>query len=117
MVGTKWEAIQEQPLDSFTYPKAYVASSRGWYPQFHLPYVASLYRFGILGFALLLAGVGWYAYRQLRWLRYSPFVWTKSLGLAMVVFIVLTVPNLGDSLNPTAAILSGFCTGMLERLR
>ena len=38
-----------------------------------------------------------------------------SFYLAGVLFIFLILPNIGDSVNPTAPILVGFLVGLLER--
>ncbi len=115
-LGTKWQTLVEQPLDNFTYPKAYVATSRGWFPQFHLPYVAGLYRFGMLGFAGLLAWMIFYWHRRWQKLKSLATPQLRAHALAMMIFLLLILPNLGDSANPTVAILSGVCMGILDRL-
>lgn len=115
-LGTKWQEITEQPLDSFSYPKSYLAISRGWFPQFHLPYLAQLYRFGILGLLALLVWLMLYLRRRARDLQLLNAPVMRAFGLGMLIFLALNLTNLGDSANPTAAILAGVCMGLLERL-
>lgn len=115
-LGTKWQEIVEQPLDSFSYPKSYLASSRGWFPQFHLPYLAQLYRFGMLGCAVLLLWLVLYTRFLGRRLRQLAAPQTRAFALGLLLFLILHVPNLGDSANPTAAILAGLSMAVLERL-
>lgn len=115
-LGTKWQEIVEQPLDSFSYPKSYLASSRGWYPQFHLPYLAQLYRFGILGMSALLLWLVIYLGAHARGLQRLAAPQMRAFGLGLLLFLILHLPNLGDSANPTAAILAGLAMAVLERL-
>ncbi len=115
-LGTKWQEIEEQPLDSFSYPKSYLAVSRGWFTQFHLPYLALLYRFGILGLFALWFWVMFYLGSRVRDLQSLSAPKMRAFGLGMLIFLALNLTNLGDSANPTAAILAGVCMGLLERL-
>lgn len=115
-LGTKWQEITEQPLDSFSYPKSYLTVSRGWFPQFHLPYLALLYRFGVFGSSALLICLVFYMRARVRDLQLTDAPEMRALGLGMLIFLALNLTNLGDSANPTAAILAGVCMGLLERL-
>lgn len=115
-LGTMWQEIVEQPLDSFSYPKSYLASSRGWYPQFHLPYLAQLYRFGILGVGVLLLWLVTYVRTRAGTLYQLTAPQMRAFALGLLLFLILHLPNLGDSVNPTAAIMAGLAMAVLERL-
>ena len=115
-VGTKWQEIEEQPLDSFTYPEEYVWSSKGWFPQFHLPYLALIYRFGILGFAALLGWIIFYIIQKSRRIPSLADPFHKAMALSILVFLLISLTNIGDSANPTSTIMAGICIGLLDRL-
>ncbi len=115
-LGTTWRAIKYQPYDSFSFTKKTLVRTRGWIPQFHLPYISLLFRYGIAGsmlyWLLCFALVNRYL-KKIKNLQSE--INSVSFYLAGVLFIFLILPNIGDSVNPTAPILVGFLVGLLER--
>jgi len=111
-LGTLWHARERQPVDPLT---RRLRPNRKWYTQFHLPYIAILFRLGFVGTALLLLWLWHYArhllprIRRLQWpIRHS--------ALAMFAFLILILPSLTDSFNPTAWTLCGLYIGLLEKM-
>jgi hypothetical protein len=114
-LGTKWQAIEPQPMDSMAFPEEYMRQSKGWYPKFHLPYVASFYRFGILGLAFLITWLGFYLRTFLRTLR-AGNVMDKAYCIGAIAFLAICLPMIGDSTNPVLPIICGIYMGLLEKL-
>ena len=114
-LGTKWQAIEPQPMDSMAFPQEYMRQSKGWYPKFHLPYVASFYRFGILGMAFLMMWIGFYLKFYLRMLRVEN-VMNKAFCIGAIAFLAMCLPIIGDSTNPVLPIICGIYMGVLEKL-
>ncbi|MFQ5824749.1 MAG: hypothetical protein ACE5JB_11880, partial [bacterium] len=113
-LGTKWKEIIHQPMDSYTFQQKYLEKAQAWFPQFHLPFISTLYRFGFLGTILLLTIVVRLVLKYIRQIRKTHSLYYKSHFMAMSVFIFLTLINIGDSLNPTMPIMAGFLIGLLE---
>ncbi len=112
--GTKWKAIAYQPMDSFSFTEKYLKKSLGWFPQFHLPYLGLLYRYGVLGL-LFFWGILLVLFRRIfLGIQKSVPEGEKAFLLGMLVFLVLLLPTFGDSANPTFMILAGFYLGLLE---
>ncbi len=112
--GTKWKAIAYQPLDSFSYTEKYLQKSLGWFPQFHLPYVGLLYRYGVLGLVFFWGILGLLFYRIFKRIRRFGVQEHRPLFIGMLAFLLLFLPTFGDSANPTFMILAGFYLGLLE---
>ncbi len=111
--GTKWKAITYQPIDSFSFTEKYLRKSLGWFPQFHIPYLGLIYRYGILGLLFFWGILGLLFYRIFAQIQKCRSQW-QPLLLGMLVFLILLLPAFGDSANPTFMILSGFYLGLLE---
>jgi len=114
-LGTKWQAIEPQPMDSMAFPEEYMRQSKGWYPKFHLPYVASFYRFGIIGATCLIMWIGFYLKAYLRILRMKN-VTNKSFCMGTIAFLAISLPMIGDSTSPVLPILCGLYMGIMEKL-
>jgi hypothetical protein len=110
-LGTMWHAVEYQPMDPLT---KRLRTNDGWYTQFSVPYVSSLFRMGIVGVLLLLAWLTYYLVRTIRETQVLPS-WLQSDSIGMIAYIVMVVPALPDSLNPTGWILCGLYMGLLDR--
>lgn len=113
-LGTKWQAIEPQPMNSMAFPEKYMRQSKGWYPRFHLPYVASFYRFGILGMAFLIAWLWFYLRTPLRTLRAKKET-PKAFCIGAIAFLAICLPMIGDSTSPVLPIICGIYMGLLEK--
>ncbi len=114
-LGTKWQAIEPQPMNSMAFPEEYIRQSKGWYPKFHLPYIASFYRFGILGVASLIVWLGFYLRIFIRTLRVENEM-NKTFSIGVIAFIAICLPMIGDSTSPVLPIICGIYMGILEKL-
>ena len=113
-LGTKWKAIAYQPIDSFSFTEKYLRKSLGWFPQFHIPYLGLIYRYGILGLLLFWGLLLFLFVRLLLLVRSIRTSEETPLLIGMLVFLMIILPTFGDSVNPTGFILSGFYLGFLE---
>jgi hypothetical protein len=114
-LGTKWQAIEQQPMNSMAFPEDYIRQSKGWYPQFHLPYISVLYRFGILGVSFLLIWVIFYLKPFLKNIPRIHFS-QRPFYIGALGFLAIALPTIGDSPNPVMPIICGIHMGLLERL-
>ena len=116
-LGTTWKAITYQPYDSFSFTRETLIRGLDWYPQFHLPYISLLFRYGVLGSCLywllcvFLLSRFYLNLKRLAQFQELPF----AFYLGGLIFIILILPSIGDSVNPTAPILVGFLIGIIER--
>ena len=111
-LGTLWRALEPQPVDPLT---RRLRLKHDWYTQFHLPYLAMIFRLGIIGsllFCLWLLGYAFMTISRLRMLRRS----LQPAALAMLAFLILTLPAIIDSFNPTSWTLCGLYAALLEKL-
>lgn len=111
-LGTMWQAIEYQPMDSLTKK---LRKNDGWYAVFSIPYVSLFFRLGILGTLALLFWLFYYLRARAREMRFMDGS-LQSYGMGMIAYVGLIIPALADSLNPTGWILCGLYMGILERL-
>ncbi len=110
-LGPLWRAIEPQPVDPLT---RRLRLKRHWYTQFHLPYISMIYRLGLLGSAVFLFWFLIYMknlYSRLKNSRRS----LQPILLGPFVFLMMILPSLLDSFNPTAWTLCGLYAALLEK--
>lgn len=117
-LGTTWQAVVYQPFDTLfrSVNSDFMMKSMGWYPQFPLPYINLIFRYGILGVVTFWTLCVWLAlgfYRRLKRIDLSGLPVGYYIGT--LIFVLLFLSSFGDIYNPTAPILVGFLIGLLER--
>lgn len=86
------------------------------FPQFHIPIVSLLFRFGYLGTAILLCIFIWYFKNIIRIVRVLPNIWCQAHYLSMSAFVWLFLLFLGDTRSPSMAYV-GIVLGFAETIK
>jgi len=117
-LGTTWQAIVYQPFDTLflTVNSEFLRRSLGWYPQFPLPYLNAVYRYGIAGTLLYWGLLIWLFRRYFSWLKLnrSPGFPT-AFYLAALILMPFFLGLIGDIYNPTGPIFVGLLLAVVER--
>ncbi len=117
-LGTTWKAIIYQPFDTLflSVNAKFLERSLGWYPQFPLPYLNAIYRYGVIGTLVYwtLCGallVGYYKKLVKFRDQYFPF----AFYLGSLILIPFFLGLIGDIYNPTGPVLAGILIALIER--
>lgn len=120
-VGTYWMEYVPTELALDKGSAAFVesqleAGAEGWWPNFHLPFIALVYRFGILGTAVIWSLVfGWF----FRWRSYIRTLKNsdKAFAVVVVVLAALQLLAIGESTDSAGPAFLGFLVAALSALR
>ena len=122
-VGSKWRVFTDLSWGSdptggnMAFDAKIMANYAGWLPFFHVPYFATLFRFGLLG-TLGLIAVVWSLLRGYgRMIRTVADKGDKIILIALLALIPDPILFLGDSPVPSRYIWLAIYLGLLESYR
>lgn len=117
-LGTTWQAIVYQPFDTLflSVNSEFLRRSLGWYPQFPLPYLNAVYRYGVAGTLVYWGLILWLFRRHYSWLKVEqPAQFPTAFYLAALVLMPFFLGLIGDIYNPTGPVFVGLLLGIVER--
>lgn len=115
-LGTFWKEIV--PVEHSLGSGFFNLLEQGYtsFPQFHIPIVSLLFRFGYLGTAILICIFIWYFKNIVRTARVLPNVWCQAHYLSISAFALLFLLFLGDTRSPAIAYV-GILLGFAETIK
>ncbi|MFC1557969.1 hypothetical protein ACFL40_01300 [candidate division KSB1 bacterium] len=112
-LGTRYEAIKDVSFGRLDHGKKEIEKGSNWWPQFHLPYISSIYLFGFFGFFIMIFIVLLFVKRSINYIRkMEDNKYYQAQMIAIVSYLLLTVFFPSGSANPTSMIFGGILLGL-----
>lgn len=112
-LGTRYEAIADVSFGLLDHTKKEIEKNTNWWPQFHLPYISSIYIIGFLGFLAMIFIVLLFLKRSINYIRkMEDNKYYQAQMIAIVSYLLLTLFFPSGSANPTGMIFGGVLLGL-----
>lgn len=121
-IGTQWRVIEPLPttideIGSFmAYDSKIMSQYNGYLPYFHILYFASIFRFGVIGFALLIFIAYRYTSNAIKLVKATRDLNMKILAVGLASLSVLPMISLGDNAAVTTWINLGVNLALIRSI-
>ena len=112
-LGTRYEAVKDVSFGRLDHGKKEIEKGSNWWPQFHLPYISSIYLIGFLGFFIMIFIVLLFLKRSVNHIRKmedNKYYQAQMIAIVSYLLLILFFPS--GSANPTGAIFGGVLLGL-----